>query len=184
MVHKGNLKNIGLFLLLCLSITSCSRSGGPYQSLRFIDGKELDCRLLSVRTDTLVVDTAQPPAEELRNVKAAAFPIRSVERFHYDPTSATKTIALTTAAGFAAGTATGFVVAANQPDTSITDVVLSGPIIVGYMLLGTATGALTGFLIKEFNSHNYDPRDPNDLEKIARLAEFPTGEPPELQKIK
>jgi hypothetical protein len=184
MFHKGNLKNIGLFLLLCLSVASCSPSGGPYQSISFIDGRKLECRLLSVRTDTLIVDTTQPPTDDNKDIKAAAFPIRMIEKFHYDPTSASKTILLTTAAGFAAGTTAGFVVAGNQVDSSVTDVVLAGPIIVGYMLLGAATGALTGFLIKEFSSHNYNPHDPNDLEAISRIAKYPAGEPPELQKIK
>ena len=184
MIHSAKMKTIGLFFLLGLSVSSCSPSGGAYQSISFTDGKKIECRLLSVRTDTLIVDTAQPPTDDNKDIKAAAFPIRTIERFHYDPTSASKTILLSTAAGFAAGTTAGFVVAGNQVDTSVTDVVLAGPIIVGYMLLGTAPGALTGFLIKEFNSHNYDPHDPNDLEAISRIAKYPAGEPPELQKIK
>ena len=164
-------------------VIGCSPKGGPEQTLRMKDGREIECRLLSVRANGLVVDTSQPPAYHITNAEIGLYPFESIDKFVYDPVSASKTVLLSSFTGFAVGATTGYIIGKNEE---------SGGDVGGYGLmygfalgiLGIIPGALVGAIINDSAYDVYTPADPNDREQIAKLAIYKSEEPDELKKIK
>jgi hypothetical protein len=160
----------------------CSPKGGPEQTLRMKDGREIECRLLAVRANGLVVDTSKPPAHHITNAEIGLYPFESIDKFVYDPVSASKTVLLSSFTGFAVGATAGYIIGKNEE---------SGGDVGGFRfyyglglgILGTIPGALIGAIINDSAYDEYTPSNPNDREQIAKLAIYKTEEPDELKKI-
>lgn len=169
---------------LLLFLIGCTPKGGPEQMLRMKDGREVECRLLSVRPNGLVVDTSQPPAYHLTNAEIGLYPYESIDRFVYDPVSASKTIVLASASGLALGGLIGYL-DGQSGGSGEGDVYTTPVVMTAYGLLGALSGTIIGALINEFSISRYDPLDPTDREQIAKLAIYRTSEEPDkLKKIK
>lgn len=153
--------------------------------LRMKDGREIECRLLSVRANGLVIDTSQPPAHHITNAEIGLYSFESIDKFVYDPISASKTIALASSSGLLLGTGVGILAdgssAAADIFSSESEQTSS---VTAYTALGCmAAGAITGIVVNEVNYYTYDPAIPEDREQIAKLAIYKTEEPDELKKI-
>jgi len=173
-----------IVLILSLLVIGCSPKGGPKQMLRMKDGREIECRLLSVRANGLVVDTSQPPAYHITNAEPGLYPFDDIKVFTYDPTSASKTIVLSSFTGLAAGATTGFIIGANELSSGETDVV-NGPLYAFALGIGgTVVGAIVGAIINDLLYYSYNPSDPKDREQIAKLAFYRTSEEPDKPKKK
>lgn len=173
-----------ILLILSLLVIGCTPKGGPEQMLRMKDGREIPCRLLSVRASGLVVDTSQPPVHHITNAEMGLYTFESIDKFVYDPVSASKTVSLSAFSGLAIGAATGFILGENELASGSTDVV-NGPLYaVGLGISGTVVGAVVGAIINDVIYHTYDPSIPHDRERIAKHAIFKDEEPDELKKIK
>jgi hypothetical protein len=175
-----------ILFILSLLVIGCSPRGGPEQTLRMKDGREIECRLLSVRPNGLVVDTSQPPAYHITNAEIGIYSFESIDKFVYDPVSASKTIVLASSSGLVVGTVVGGLAAASEGAMNVfsneTDQSSST---ATYTALGLGlTGALTAILVNEINYYTYNPIIPQDLERIAKLAIYKTEEPDELKKVK
>lgn len=172
---------------LLLFLIGCTPKGGPEQMLRMKDGREIECRLLSVRPNGLVVDTSQPPAHHITNAEIGLYSYESIDKFIYDPVSASKTIVLASSSGLLLGTGVGILAdgssAAADIFSSESEQTSS---VTAYTALGCmAAGAITGIVVNEINHFTYDPSIPNDREQIAKLAIYRTSEEPDkLKKIK
>lgn len=173
-----------ILLILSLLVISCSPKGGPEQTLRMKDGREIECRLLSVRPNGLVVDTSQPPAYHITNAEVGMYPFESIDKFVYDPVSASKTIVLTSTTGLLLGATFGVL---SDAASSVGLFVEDGPenqsIALATTIGATVGGAIVGIVVNEINHFTYDPAIPNDREQIAKLAIYKTEEPDELKKI-
>ena len=175
-----------VLLLLSLLVISCSPKGGPEQMLRMKDGREIECRLLSVRANGLVVDTSQPPAYHITNAEAELYPFESIDKYIYDPVSASKTIVLASTSGLVVGAVVGSLAAASAGAVDVfSDKPDQNASMATYTALGVGlTGTLTAILVNEINYYSYNPAIPEDREQIAKLAIFKGEEPIELRKIK
>ncbi len=172
-----------IVLILSLLVISCSPKGGAEQTLRMKDGREIECRLLSVRPNGLLVDTSQPLARHITNVEAGLYPFESIDKFIYDPVSASKTVLLSSFTGFALGATTGYIIGKNEESGG--DVGGFGLLYgFGLGILSIIPGALVGAIINDSAFDEYTPSDPNDREQIAKLAIYKSEEPDELKKIK
>jgi hypothetical protein len=171
-----------IVLILPLLVIGCSPKGGPEQMLRMKDGREIECRLLSVRANGLVVDTSKPPAHHITNAEMGLYPFESIDKFVYDPVSVSKTIAVSSFAGLVVGGVTGYIVGKNIESED--DIGAAGGLSLFFGIFGILPGALVGAIINDSAFDEYSPSDPNDREQIAKLAIFRTSEEPDkLKKI-
>lgn len=175
-----------IVLILTLFIIGCSPKGGPEQTLRMKDGREIECRLLSVRPNGLLVDTSQPPAHHITNAEIGLYSFESIDKFIYDPVSASKTIVLASSSGLVVGAVIGGFAAASMGAVDVfSDEPDQNSSTATYTALGVGVaGALTAILVNEINHFTYDPATAQDREHIAKLAIYKTEEPDELKKIK
>jgi hypothetical protein len=171
-----------ILLLLSLLVIGCSPKGGPQQMLRMKGGREIECRLLSVRSNGLVVDTSQPLARHITNAEAGLYSFESIDKYIYDPVSASKTIAASSFAGLVVGGVTGYIVGKNLESEDDVGAAVGLTFVLG--IFGILPGALVGAIINDSAYDVYNPSDPNDREQIAKLAIYKTEEPDELKKIK
>ncbi|HEY6172685.1 MAG TPA: hypothetical protein VIX80_10545 [Candidatus Kapabacteria bacterium] len=174
-----------ILLLLSILIIGCTPKGGPEQMLRMKDGREIECRLLSVRANGLVVDTSKPPAYHITNAEPGLYPFESIDKYIYDPVSASKTIVLTSTSGLLLGATFGVL---SDAASGVGFGVEDGPedqSIALYTAVGAMVGgAIVGVVVNEINHYVYDPAIPEDREQIAKHAIFKGEEPNELKKIK
>lgn len=172
-------------LILTLLVIGCSPKGGPEQMLRMKDGREIPCRLLSIRSNGLVVDTSQPLAYHITNAEAGLYPFESIDKFIYDPVSASKSIILGSASGLIVGTGVGILVDGQDAASNIlSSESETNSSVTLYTALGCmAAGALTAIVVNEINYYTYDLAIPEDREQIFKLAIYKTVEPDELKKI-
>jgi hypothetical protein len=175
-----------MVLILSLFVIGCTPKGGPEQMLRMKDGREIECRLLSIRANGLVVDTAKPLAYHITNAEAGLYPFESIDKFVYDPVSASKSIILGSVSGLVVGTGVWILAEGHDAASNIlSSESETNSSVTLYTALGCmAAGALTAIVVNEINYYNYDPAIPEDREQIFKLAIYKTVEPDELKKIK
>jgi hypothetical protein len=170
-----------IVLVLCLLVIGCSPKGGPEQTLRMKDGREIECRLLSVRPNGLVVDTLVTQPFSLQTIRPVVFGFDSIHSFHHDPVSMSRTAGVGVGLGILGSFIVGGITSNSQPSQGQTI-----EEVTDYMTLfgvGVLSGVVTGIGIALLNQHSYDPQVPDDKEQIIKLAIYKTEEPDALKKI-
>ena len=169
-------------IVICISLLAvgCTPSGGVEQTIRTKNNKEIPVRLLSVRSDALIVDILSPHSDEdsSHETNIARFGFDTIDVFEHWTVSPSRTFALASLSGVVVGGVIGSEIGATQDGWTSLYTGFTGAIIG--LLVGSAT---TGILAATGN-HSYDPHDPDHLEKITQLAVYKNGEPDELKKIK
>ena len=138
------------------------------------NSEEIAVRLLSVRSDALIVERLPIGYDDLPDSVAKKLPvieriaIDSISRFTYIGVGTPQTIALSGLIGlFVGGAITGF---------------------SGYAQIYAPVGALLGIVVGSAISASGDDvyylQNPEDLERISGFAVYREGEPDELKKIK
>jgi hypothetical protein len=169
-----------LLFILSLLVIGCSPKSGVEQMLELKDGRRIPCRLLSVRSESVVVDTSNPLAINLAGSKPTLIRFSELHRYHYDPVSASRTMLITSLGGLAVGAVVAGVRDDGSDSVSVVPISRAGEAV----LSGFAIGLATGILINELAYSTYDPSDPKDREEMASRAIYKTEEPDELKKIK
>lgn len=169
-------------LLICISLfaVGCAPRGGTEQSIRTIHNEEISVRLLSVRSDALIVDVLNPHSDEdtSRETNIVRFGFDTIDAFVHWTVSPSRTFALAGTSGVVLGTVIGSEIDGSHNSWQY---LYSG--IVGG-IIGLLVGSATTGILAATGNHSYNPYNPYHLEKIVELAIYKTEEPDELKKIK
>ncbi len=183
-----------LFACILLFATGCASGSREGQYIVLKNGRKINCELLAVRDNALIVNEAVYNFIAYDSSKAVLYHLDSIDVYRHNGLNM-----FWTSLGFGmAGTIVGrFVGEATAPHyeskgagygadfgADLGDGIGRFFHTMNYAGIGGLTGILSGVILSLVNQHAYDPRDPNDREQIAKLAIYKTEEPDELKKIK
>ncbi len=169
-------------LIICISLfaVGCAPTVGTEQVIRTINNEEIPVQLLSVRSDALIVDILDLDSLEYDSHRPniVRFGFDTIDAFLHSTLSSSRTFALASLSGVVVG---GVIGGEIRPANSSWSGLYDG---VAGAIIGLLVGSATAGILAATGNNSYDPRDPDHLEKIIKLAIYKTEEPDELKKIK